>query len=306
MKTTTQIDALIQEANPSTRKGYQELTDLESVYKSLTERFLTDIPPVLTEQQVRALLEVPTGIEEPVMEEFAVPAPTMEDVKLALAEEAQQVVRTLLFWKKAQKVEEYAAQMLEQRYDESFSRWIATKEAFERSQQEQVVTYREKRRREEELRRTRVLHWVTGDTDYVLKEAQERFDELLPDSWFLSLDYDQSAHTICSVLRVPQEHLPSKGRSRQDSLERGAYLRLLSCSVYRLACELFTISGNIRTLCFDVEEPQGCVLSMRLDRSQMLSRVFDLEDVLSFISDHRSHIEVTKTGILHPVVSLSS
>ena len=106
-------------------------------------------------------------------------------------------------------------------------------------------------------------------------------------------------------LKIPEEHLPSNGRSRQDSQERGAYLRLLSCSLYRSVCELFNISGNIRVIYVDVKEPQGCVLSMRIDRMKMLSKGFDRKDALSFISDHRCRVEVTKTGILHPVTSFS-
>lgn len=122
-----------QEYKDSVRKLYgdlyekyeQQLNDFVDIYKNT--------PSLLEKSDWIAILD---GLREVsyIQKKFNTPHPTLEECEAELSREAEQEIRSLLFWKNSAKRDEYIKKNLQGRYSSKCKDWKIASDAFEKEE----------------------------------------------------------------------------------------------------------------------------------------------------------------------------
>lgn len=199
---------------------------------------------------------------------FRQPHPTQESIDAILEQEAKKAIPFVLIGSAEKKRKMYVIERRGSRLDEEEKKWIAVKEAFDKSEDIKASEHNAREREKVDASRVKIDHYnrLHGQNDRFLYASQEEVEEMLQDinpsfpydfTMLYQVDLPHKLVNICfeapsdRVIPIEKIIVHSRGFSSKPKTKTEVSREYLDCVcglAYVIAAQCFNITAKIETV----------------------------------------------------------
>lgn len=297
-------------------QGYQDETDeVVDIYK-LTAQPLSDSDVQKSLETLKPCVYAPSKFE--VME------PNETTVKSQLEKEAQEQIKSVLFWTNNSKRAAYVTENLSKRFNEEHAKWELSKKAFEEIEATKASKENKKYEDLYAAQKAELQGVLAGDLDFVTTRIDALLESLqMPVEFSVSYEYIEEEGLLKVLLDLPEiENYPKKKgtilangklsvKNKTKFEQNEEYATSVTGLAFFFAGMFFNVSTKITKICVNgytqrINGKTGntedqYVYSVLFDREKFSTLNYAKINPIEAISTFPCSFEYTKTGELKTI-----